>query len=82
MHISQVAHKHIATPHEVLSEGEEVQVKVLDVNKEDKRLSLSIKELQEKEDNQDYSDYEMPEESSGFSISDVIGDKLKGFKSE
>ncbi|WP_033543829.1 30S ribosomal protein S1 [Planococcus sp. CAU13] len=82
VHISQIAHKHIATPHEVLNEGEEVQVKVLDVNKEDKRLSLSIKELQEKEGNQDYSDYEMPEESSGFSISDVIGDKLKGFKSE
>lgn len=82
VHISQIAHKHIATPNEVLSEGEEVQVKVLDVNKEDKRLSLSIKELQEKEGAHDYSDYEMPEESSGFSISDVIGDKLKGFKSE
>lgn len=82
VHISQIAHKHIATPNEVISEGEEVQVKVLDVNKEDKRLSLSIKELQEKEGDQDYSDYEMPEESSGFSISDVIGDKLKGFKSE
>ncbi|MGO1059974.1 30S ribosomal protein S1 [Planococcus sp. FY231025] len=82
VHISQIAHKHIATPHEVLTEGQEVQVKVLDVNKTDKRLSLSIKELQEKEAEQDYSDYEMPEESSGFSISDVIGDKLKGFKSE
>lgn len=82
VHISQIAHKHIGTPHEVLSEGQEVQVKVLDVNKEDKRLSLSIKELQEKEQEQDFSNYEMPEESSGFSISDVIGDKLKGFKSE
>ncbi|MCM3610926.1 30S ribosomal protein S1 [Planococcus sp. MERTA32b] len=82
VHISQIAHKHIATPNEVISEGEEVQVKVLDVNKEDKRLSLSIKELQEKEGEQDFSDYDMPEESSGFSISDVIGDKLKGFKSE
>lgn len=82
VHISQIAHKHIGTPNEVLTEGEEVQVKVLEVNKTDKRLSLSIKELQEKEGNQDYSDYEMPEESSGFSISDVIGDKLKGFKSE
>lgn len=82
VHISQIAHKHIGTPHEVLSEGQEVQVKVLDVNKADKRLSLSIKELQEKEQEQDYSNYEMPEESSGFSISDVIGDKLKGFKSE
>lgn len=82
VHISQIAHKHIGTPHEVLSEGQGVQVKVLDVNKEDKRLSLSIKELQEKEQEQDFSNYEMPEESSGFSISDVIGDKLKGFKSE
>ncbi|HSI66353.1 MAG TPA: 30S ribosomal protein S1 [Planococcus sp. (in: firmicutes)] len=82
VHISQIAHKHIGTPHEVLSEGQEVQVKVLEVNKEDKRLSLSIKELIEKEAQQNYSDYEMPEESSGFSISDVIGDKLKGFKSE
>ena len=82
VHISQIAHKHIATPNEVISEGEEVKVKVLDVNKEDKRLSLSIKELQEKENEQDFSNYDMPEESSGFSISDVIGDKLKGFKSE
>ncbi|MFC3211410.1 30S ribosomal protein S1 [Planomicrobium okeanokoites] len=82
VHISQIAHKHIATPNEVISEGDEVQVKVLDVNKEDKRLSLSIKELQEKEGEQDFSDYDIPEESSGFSISDVIGDKLKGFKSE
>lgn len=81
VHISQIAHKHIATPHEVLTEGQEVQVKVLEANKADKRLSLSIKELQEKE-NENFSDYEMPEESSGFSISDVIGDKLKGFKSE
>ncbi|MGH2317591.1 30S ribosomal protein S1 [Planococcus sp. SE5232] len=82
VHISQIAHKHIATPNEVLTEGEEVQVKVLEVNKADKRLSLSIKELQEKESEQDFSNYDMPEESTGFSISDVIGDKLKGFKSE
>lgn len=82
VHISQIAHKHIATPNEVLTEGEEVQVKVLEVNKADKRLSLSIKELQEKEGEHDFSSYDMPEESTGFSISDVIGDKLKGFKSE
>ena len=82
VHISQIAHKHIGTPNEVLTEGQEVQVKVLEVNKADKRLSLSIKELQEKESGQDFSEYDMPEESTGFSISDVIGDKLKGFKSE
>jgi small subunit ribosomal protein S1 len=80
VHISQIAHSHIGTPHEVLKEGQEVQVKVLDVNKKDKRLSLSIKDLVEKEDGYSGNDYEMPEESKGFSISDVIGDKLKHFK--
>lgn len=82
VHISQIAHKHIGTPQEVLTEGQEVQVKVLDANEQDKRLSLSIKELQDRNEEPDNRDYEIPEESSGFSISDVIGDKLKGFRSE
>ncbi|MET3575125.1 30S ribosomal protein S1 [Bhargavaea ullalensis] len=83
VHISQMAHHHIGTPHEVIEEGQEVQVKVLDVNKADKRLSLSIKEMLPREDGGRREvrrdEYEMPEENTGFSISDVIGDKLKGF---
>ena len=29
VHISQISHKHIGTPNEVLSEGEQIKVKVL-----------------------------------------------------
>ncbi|RJX38419.1 30S ribosomal protein S1 [Paenibacillus pinisoli] len=47
VHISQIAHRHIATPHEVLKEGQEVQAKVLDFNAAEKRVSLSIKETEE-----------------------------------
>jgi small subunit ribosomal protein S1 len=79
VHISQIAHKHIATPHEVLKEGQEVQVKVLDVNEADQRLSLSIKDLLEK-DVEENLDYELPEESKGFQLGEVIGDKLKNLK--
>ncbi len=32
VHISQISHKHIATPHEVLHEGDEVKVKVLEIH--------------------------------------------------
>lgn len=78
VHISRISHDHIGTPNEVLSEGQTVEVKVLDVNPDDKRLSLSIKDLTEKEEDT-YDGYEMPEEPSGFSISDVIGDQLKKF---
>ncbi|MDF2924368.1 MAG: ribosomal protein [Paenibacillaceae bacterium] len=47
VHISQISHSHIGTPHEVLKEGQEVQVKVLDINADEKRVSLSIKDTQE-----------------------------------
>ena len=80
VHISQIAHKHINTPHEVLKEGQEVQVKVLDVNEQDRRLSLNIKDLVENPDAEEDFDYELPEENTGFSFSDVIGDQLKGLK--
>lgn len=47
VHISQISHEHIATPNDRLSEGQEVQVKVLSVDPEEQRLSLSIKALEE-----------------------------------
>jgi small subunit ribosomal protein S1 len=47
VHISQIAHRHIGTPHEVLKEGQEVQVKILEVNTAEKRVSLSIKETED-----------------------------------
>jgi len=79
VHISQISHKHIGTPHEVLQEGQTVKVKVLEVNKEDQRLSLSMKEFEERESNEAF-DYELPEETKGFSLGDMIGDKLKNLK--
>lgn len=78
VHISRISHQHIGTPHEILQEGQKINVKVLEVNTQDKRLSLSIKDLIEKEDNDSYGNYEMPE-ASGFSLGDVIGDQLKKF---
>lgn len=79
VHISQISHNHISTPHEVLKEGQEVQVKVLAVNIGEKRLSLSIKALVENENEPELEEFEFPEETTGFSFGDVIGDKLKNF---
>lgn len=83
VHISQIAHKHINSPHEILKEGEEVQVKVLEVNENEKRIALSIKALVENEDAaEEVTDYELPEQESGFSLGDLLGDKLKNFNKE
>lgn len=79
VHISQISHRHIGTPHEVLEVGQTVNVKVLDVNEEEQRLSLSIKELEEQ--GEAVSDYKIPEETKGFQLGEVIGDKLRNLKS-
>ncbi|MGX7023558.1 30S ribosomal protein S1 [Vagococcus hydrophili] len=76
VHISQISHKHIATPHEALEEGQKVTVKVLDVSEENKRIGLSIKALEEKEEEVVAEVYVMPEESTGFTLGDVIGKDL------
>ena len=102
VHISQISHKHIATPADVLKPGQEVQVKVINVDPEHQRLGLSMKALEErpKEDENNNNNGEnyrgrrrsrrnnnnrsfmnnAPEEESGFSMGDLIGDKLKDLR--
>ena len=43
VHVSQISHKRIENPKEALTVGQEVTVKVLDVNADAERVSLSIK---------------------------------------
>lgn len=85
VHISEISNRHIGTPAEVLKENQEVKVKVLDFNPEAKRVSLSIKALEQ--NTNDYStnnksDYAQHDSdtSTGFSVGDMIGDQLKKYK--
>lgn len=43
VHISEMAMKHIDSPNQVVSVGDEVKVKVMDVNTDRRRISLSMK---------------------------------------
>ena len=45
IHISQIADRRIGKPEDVLSEGMEVDAKIIDIDAENKRISLSIRAL-------------------------------------
>ncbi|MCF3941655.1 30S ribosomal protein S1 [Oceanobacillus alkalisoli] len=80
VHISQIANRHIGTPDEVLEVDQQVNVKVLDVNEEDERISLSIKELEQEKEQAEVRNYEKDDDHSGFQLGDVIGDQLDKYK--
>ena len=53
IHISQIADKRIGKPEDVLTEGQDVKVKITDVDAENKRISLSIRALLEQAEEAD-----------------------------
>jgi ribosomal protein S1 len=48
VHISEITHDYIRTPGDFVKEGAEVEVKVLEVNRQKKQIKLSMKALEEK----------------------------------
>ncbi|GGG84917.1 30S ribosomal protein S1 [Staphylococcus pragensis] len=86
VHISEIDHKHIGTPGEVLEPGQQVNVKILGIDEENERISLSIKATLPKEDliesdeatTQSYLSNDTDDDNP--TLGDVFGDKFKDLK--
>lgn len=82
VHISRMADYHVAKPEDIVNAGDEIQVKILDINKQDQRISLSIKDAQEGKDEDKGSRYEGSDNSHtssssvGVNLGEVFGDLL------
>ncbi len=47
VHISELAHHHVENPREVVNQGDKVRVKILEIDSERRRLSLSLKRVED-----------------------------------
>ncbi|PRR82450.1 30S ribosomal protein S1 [Clostridium vincentii] len=72
VHISQITEERIAKPEDVLKEGQSVKVKVLNIDKENKKLSLSIKDVVES--SSEYLKYNDNDNEVGTSLGDLFKD--------
>jgi 4-hydroxy-3-methylbut-2-enyl diphosphate reductase len=85
---TELSHKRVKRPEDVVTVGQEVEVKVIDVRAEERRMTLSLRQLQEeperepreyreRKESKDHESYQ----SSGFSgrmtLGDLLGDKLQ-----
>ena len=70
IHISEITDKNITHPREVLSEGQEVKVRIIHIDPERRRMGLSMKEVEAQEDWADYQE-EQEEEEAEEAVSDA-----------
>jgi small subunit ribosomal protein S1 len=81
IHISELAHGRVFRVSDVLSEGQEVEVKILSVDAEKQRISLSLKALMtrpEKSGEQKTSDEDLPLPADAPKPPRKTHDQLKG----
>jgi len=82
IHISQFSHKRIATPSEVVSVGQEITAKIIDIDTEKHKISLSVKELIEKEapvqEDDDVAKFQQSqEEIPATTLGETLGEDLQ-----
>ena len=84
VHISQISEKRIAKPDEVLKVGDKVNAKIINIDTENKKVELSIKELEGTSEDINAEDSETEEngilkeepEMASTSIGDILAEKL------
>ncbi len=61
LHVSQISREHVEKPADVLSIGQEIEARIVDFNEADRKISLSIKSLQNQapQDEEDVADVDV-----------------------
>ena len=75
VHISQIANYHVKHPSDVVTQGQTVKVKILDINTEAKRVSLSMREAAPRPKREPQPQVKQQQETgTGLTLGDVFGD--------
>jgi small subunit ribosomal protein S1 len=74
IHISELSQERVEDPHQVAKEGDEIEVMVLDVDPEERRIALSVKSLQLAKDD-DYQEYLKRQGDGSVSLGEALMSK-------
>lgn len=79
VHISEISENRVVKTSDAVKIGEKVKVKILEINEAEEKISLSMKDALNSQE--DFSAYENTEEKN-LTLGDLLKDKLKGLKFE
>ncbi len=76
VHVSELKEERVENPRDVVNEGQDVEVKIIDINTQDRKVALSMKALIG--EGEDYREYlRRQAEGSKARLGDVMASKLK-----
>jgi 4-hydroxy-3-methylbut-2-enyl diphosphate reductase len=82
---AELSQRRVKRPEEAVSVGDTVQAKIIDIRPEERRMTLSTRQIQqereEKEERREYDSFRSSkhEQSSRMTLGDLVGDKLQGY---
>ena len=78
IHVSEISTERVNNPADILSEGQEVMAEINSVDRDERKIGLSLKHIDEG-DSPDASSYIEKQGKSTASLGDMFGDQLKKF---
>ena len=77
IHISQLARRHVESPDEIVKKNDRVTAKIININKAERRVGLSLKELEVDTQKREIEKIIEEKEEVSITIGDIVGDIFK-----
>jgi small subunit ribosomal protein S1 len=78
IYVSELSEQRVEKPADIVKLGDKVRAEILSIEPKERRISLSIKQLNRSEERANYEGYMGDKGKKGTSMGDLLGDKLKG----
>jgi small subunit ribosomal protein S1 len=79
-HVSELDEKHVEKPTEFLNVGQEIEMKVIKLNLQEKKIGLSLKAMKEDEPRLEFTSYLASADSGSASMGERLGEQLQRLK--
>jgi small subunit ribosomal protein S1 len=79
-HVSELDDKHVEKPMEFLNVGQEVEMKIIKLNLQEKKIGLSLKAMKEEEPRLEFTPYKATADAGGASMGERLGEQLQRLK--
>jgi 4-hydroxy-3-methylbut-2-enyl diphosphate reductase len=79
----ELSRKRVKRADDVIGVGDEVEARVIDINREERRMTLSIRQVHEEKEKAEFDTYRSgARDETRTTLGDLIGDKLKEYRTQ